>query len=69
MYIYRNWISKILLTKVDRATLEAKLIDRIINQSSDLIFTGKWDRSSDFIVDRAIQGRSRSSNRIVDRAT
>jgi hypothetical protein len=44
MYIcmYRNLI-RILLTKVDRVTLEAKLIDRILNRSSDLISAGKWD--------------------------
>jgi hypothetical protein len=54
IYIYRNRISK-----------------DIINQSrsSDLIIAGKWNRLSDFIVNRAILGRSRSSDRRVNRAT
>jgi hypothetical protein len=42
MYISREiGLVKKLLTKVDRAALEAKSIDRTLDRSSDLKFVGK----------------------------
>jgi len=70
--MYRNRISKDIINQsrssdfiVDRTTLEAKLIDRIINRSSDLIIAGKWNRSSDSGSNSIERLNSQSSNSII----
>jgi len=70
--MYTNRISKDIINQsrssdfiVDRTTLEAKLIDRIINRSSDLIIAGKWNRSSDSGSNSIERLNSQSSNSII----